>query len=40
MQINHRTENILTLAGSAALIALLIILAYQFPDALSALAHK
>tara|TARA_Y100001001_G_scaffold27328_1_gene22869 strand:+ start:1270 stop:1386 length:117 start_codon:yes stop_codon:yes gene_type:complete len=37
---SHHAQNIASLAGSAALIALLIILAYQFPDALSALAHK
>ncbi|WOD12765.1 hypothetical protein RPW65_07960 [Pseudomonas sp. NyZ704] len=40
MQTNHRTQDLATLAGSAAVIALLIILAYHFPDALIALAHQ
>ena len=39
MQINHRTENLATLAGSALIIALLITLAYHCPDAITALAH-
>lgn len=37
---SHHVEDIATLAGSAVLIALLIVLAYLCPDALSALAHK
>lgn len=40
MQTNHRTQDLATLAVSAALIALLITLAYHFPDAIIALANK
>ena len=40
MRNDHHTQNVASLIGSAAVIALLIILAYHFPDALIALAHK
>ncbi len=40
MRNDHHSQNIASLIGSAAIVALLITLAYHFPDALSALAHQ
>ena len=37
---HHHTQNVASLIGSAAVIALLIALAYHFPDAIIALAHQ